>query len=177
VIRRFARPYARAIMDVLGSPEKANAVRRELESFSAALQQSSDLRDLYANPGIDNDSKVKITGTVAKRLGLSDMAVKILGVLLANHRINDLAAINEAVAAMVNDALGVVVADVRSAHRLNDAEIVELQKTLERKAGKKVEIHLVTDPTLLGGFVAKMGSEILDASVSGKIEKFRTSLV
>ncbi|MEO8033641.1 MAG: ATP synthase F1 subunit delta [Acidobacteriota bacterium] len=177
MIRRFARPYARAIIDVLGSPEKANVVRKELVTYSAALAGASDLRDLYANPGIDNDAKLKITHTIVKRLGLSDMALRILEVLIANHRINDLAAINEAVASMVNEALGVVVADVRSAHTLSEAEIADLQKTLQRKVGKDVEIHLVTDPALLGGFVAKIGSEIYDASVSGKIQKFRTSLV
>ena len=30
--------------------------------------------------------------------------------------------------------------------------------------------------TLIGGFVAKIGSEVYDASVAGKIEKFRESL-
>jgi F0F1-type ATP synthase delta subunit len=32
------------------------------------------------------------------------------------------------------------------------------------------------DATLLGGFVARVGSEIYDASVVGKIDKFRESL-
>jgi len=36
VIRRFARPYARAIMDVVQSPEKANAIRYELARFEQA---------------------------------------------------------------------------------------------------------------------------------------------
>jgi F0F1-type ATP synthase delta subunit len=33
-----------------------------------------------------------------------------------------------------------------------------------------------TDPKLLGGFVVRIGSEIWDASVVGKINKFRESL-
>lgn len=176
MIRRFARPYARAIMDVAGSPAKAGELRNELLSFQQAVAQSGDLRDLYANPGIEPATKTKITETIANRIGLSEMAVRILGVLIQNHRINDLGAIVEALSTMVNEALDIVVADVRSAHRLSEAETRELQATLERKVGKRVEVHLTTDPTLLGGFVAKLGSEIFDASVAGKIEKFRTSL-
>lgn len=177
MIRRFARPYARAIVDVTGAPEKANALRKELVLFENARSESRDLQELYANPGIEGGTKERITETIAKRLGLSAMAVKVLSVLIQNHRINDLGAINEAVASMVNLATGVVVADVRSAHKLNEAELGQLQKTLEHKVGKRVEINLTTDPSLLGGFVATIGSEIYNASVSGKIEKFRTSLV
>jgi F-type H+-transporting ATPase subunit delta len=176
VIRRFARPYARAIMDVMQSPVKAGELRKELLTFEQARAQAPDLQELYSNPGIDAASKVRITEAIAKRLGLSDMAVKLLGVLLQNHRMNDLGAIIEALATMVNEALDIVVADVRSAHRLDEQETRELQAMLERKVGKRVEIHLTTDPALLGGFVAKLGSEIFDASVAGKIEKFRTSL-
>jgi len=176
MIRRFARPYARAILDVMQSPTKAGEVRKELLTFEQARAQAPDLQELYANPGIDAPSKVRITEAIAKRLGLSEMTVKILGVLIQNQRMNDLGAIVDALSTMVNEALDIVVADVRSAHRLDEQETRELQAMLERKVGKRVEIHLTTDPTLLGGFVAKLGSEIFDASVAGKIEKFRTSL-
>jgi len=176
MIRRFARPYARAIMDVTQSPAKANDLRKELASFETARKSSRELSELFANPGIEPQNKLRITETIAKRLGLSEMAVKVLDVLIRNHRINDLGAINDALAMMVNEALDVVVAEVRTAHQLDKNEIAELQRMLEAKAGKRVEIHLSVDPTLLGGFVARIGSEIFDASVAGKIEKFRTSL-
>ena len=176
MIRRFARPYARAIMDITGSPAAANTLRLELEQFEAQRRKSSELHDLYANPGIENDVKLKITEQIATRLGLSALAVKVLDVLIRNHRINGLAAINDALAQYVNQALNVAVADVRTAHALDDKEQNELRQTLEKKLGKKVELRLATDPTLLGGFVAQVGSEIWDASVAGKINKFRASL-
>jgi len=176
VIRRFARPYARAIMDVVQSPAKGDAVRSDLARFDAARRESSDLREVYANPGIDNSAKLAITRTIAQRLGLSDVAVKVLEVLIQNHRINDLGAIVDAVATMVRQQTGTVAAEVRSAHRLSDDELSSLRRTLEAKMGKKVEITATVDPTLLGGFVAKVESEIYDASVIGKINKFRESL-
>ena len=77
---------------------------------------------------------------------------------------------------MINDQLNVAIADVRSAHKLSEQEIAQLRKTLEQKFGKRVEVRLETDPSLLGGFVAKVGSEIFDASVAGKIHKFREQL-
>jgi F-type H+-transporting ATPase subunit delta len=176
IVRKFARPYARAILDVTGSPEKANEVRKELTSFEAARSGANDLRDLYANPGLDVDTKISITNQVAKRLGLSEMAVKVLEVLIRNHRINDLGAIVSALTFYINEALDVVVAEVRSAHQLSESEVADLKKGLEKKVGKRVEVQLTTDESLIGGFVAQIGSEIYDASVVGKINKFRSTL-
>jgi F-type H+-transporting ATPase subunit delta len=176
VIRRFARPYARAILDVAGSPEKANTVRAELERFEAVRRSSADLQELYANPGIDTDSKLKVTNAISSRLSLGQTTGKVLEVLINNRRINDLGAVVEALAQYVNDKLGIAVAEVRAAQTLNEGEVTDLRRTLEKKVGRRVEIRATEDPSLLGGFVVKIGSEIWDASVVGKINKFRESL-
>jgi len=176
MIRRFARPYARAIMDVAGSPQNANALRGELMRFDAALRTSEELRAFYANPAIDLDTRLKVTQRLVSKMKLGDMAGKVAEVLVRNHRINDLAAILEAVSAYVNKAMGVAVAEVRSAKSLSPEEMDRLAAVLSKKVGKSVELDVRTDPKLLGGIIVKIGSEIWDASVVGKINKFRESL-
>ena len=176
IVRKFARPYAKAIIDVAGSAEKANALRGELLPFAAALRTSSELRDLYTNPGIALDKKLDITKSLASKMKSSDMAKKVLEVLVRNHRINDLDAILAALQSYVNDMLGVAVAEVRSAKALTADEMSKLASVLSGRVGKKVELEVHTDKSLLGGFVAKIGSQIYDASVINKIERFRESL-
>ncbi len=176
MIRRFARPYARAIIDAAGSPQKANELRGELMRFASALRDTAELRELYANPAIDQETKLRITQQLARKAKMSDLAAKVLEVLVRNHRINDTDAVLSALAAYVNQALGVAVAEVRSAKHLNADELAQLADTLGKKVGKKVELDVRTDPSLLGGFVAQIGSDIWDASVVGKINKFRDSL-
>ena len=176
MIRRFARPYARAILDVAGSPAAAQEVRSDLQRFESARRGAGDLHDLYANPGIDHAVKMKVTDAIAGRLGITELSLKVLGLLITNHRINDLGAIVEALGEYIRQATNTVAADVRTAHALSDAERAELQSTLERRFGRKVELEVTTDPGLLGGFVAKVGSEIYDVSVAGKIDRFRESL-
>jgi len=175
MIRRFARPYARAIMDAAGSPQKASELRGELLFFANALRSSADLRELYANP-VDEATKLDITRQLAKKMKASDLATRTLEVLVRHHRVNDIDAILAALQAYVNKALGVAVAEVRSAKALTPDEIKDLADTLSKKVGKKVELDIKTDPNLLGGFVVRIGSEIWDASVIGKINKFRESL-
>ena len=176
MIRRFARPYARAIMDVVQSPEKANDLRLELARFEKARKVSAELQQIYANPGIEHDAKMNVTRAIATRLQLSDMAIKVLEIVIRNHRVNDLGAIIEGVAEMARAQTNTVAARVTTAHTLSDAEQAQLQKTLEQKFGRKVDLEVTTDPELLGGFIARVGSEVFDASVIGKIEKFRESL-
>ena len=176
MIRKFARPYARAIIDAAGSPQKANEIRGELMRFEAAMNNSADLREFYANPGIEESAKLNVTTQLGVKMKLSDGARKVLEVLVRFHRINDISAIMAALAHYVNEALGVAVAEVRSAKSLTPDELQQLAETLSKKTGKRVELDVRTDPKLLGGFVARIGSEIWDASVAGKIHKFRESL-
>ena len=176
MIRRFARPYARAMMDVAKTPENAAKLRDELTQFEQVRKSSSELQLLYANPGIEHASKAKVTAAIATRLGLSDLSVRLLDILIQNRRINDLHDIVSGLATMIRDATGVIAADVRSASKLSPKEETDLRAMLERKVGAKVDLDVTVDPQLIGGFVAKIGSEVYDASVAGKIEKFRESL-
>ncbi|HEX8252105.1 MAG TPA: ATP synthase F1 subunit delta [Thermoanaerobaculia bacterium] len=175
MIRRFARPYARAIMDAAGSPQNASALRGELMIFANALRSSRELHDLYANP-VDEATKLTITRPLASKMNASELATRTLEVLVQHHRINDIDAIVQALGAYVNAALGIAIAEVRTAKPLGHDEIQQLAETLSAKVGKKVELDIKTDPELLGGFVVRIGSEIWDASVVGKINKFRASL-
>ena len=175
MIRRFARPYAKAFMDVAGTPEKAQALLAELRTFETARKPSADLADLLANPGIPVDTKLRVTAEISKRLQLSALASKIVEVLVRNGRINQLGGILEAWREMINQMLGVAVAQVRAAHALSVEEQDRLRRTLEKKTGRRVELELATDPNLLGGFVATIGSSVYDASVLGQIHRLETA--
>ena len=164
-------------MDVTGSPEKAGNIRVELTRFEQTRRAAGDLQEMYANPGIEVDSKISVTKSIAKRLELSGTTVKVLEVLIRNRRINDLDSVVDALAAMIRHATGTLAAQVRTAHRLTDQELKTLRRLLEEKFARKVELEVSVDPGLLGGFVAKVESEVYDASVAGKINKFRESLM
>ena len=121
---------------------------------------------------IEDKNKVALITTA----GSSDLTGKVLEVLIRNHRINQMDVVVEALTELVNAELNIAIADVRAAHKLSEQELAQLRKKLEQKAGRRVEVRLTTDPSLIGGFVAKIGSEVFDASVVGKIHKFREHL-
>jgi F-type H+-transporting ATPase subunit delta len=137
MIRRFARPYAAAIMDVAESTEKAAAVLAELERFAEILRGSDELQAVFENPGVEAAGKAGVVTAIAVRIGISALGQKILDVILKNDRINDLGDILEALGDMINTATNTVVAEVRSAHVLDESERERLRKALETKLGQR----------------------------------------
>lgn len=176
MIRRFARPYARAMMDLAGTPQQADALEKELRKFEAARSASAELANLIENPGVDAEGKLRVVRELARRIGVSDLGGRLLEVLLRHHRLNSLGAVLDAWRELINQALDVTVAEVRAAHALDDGERRSLQSALESRFGRKIDLRLATDPALLGGFVATVESEVWDASVRGRLAKFRESL-
>ncbi|MCM2315990.1 MAG: ATP synthase F1 subunit delta [Thermoanaerobaculia bacterium] len=176
MIRRFARPYAKAIMEVVKTPDAARALHDELARFETARAGSEDLSTLFENPGVDAKVKKSITAAIGAKLAISELGLRVLDVFVTNDRINDLSAILEALAAMINDATNTVVARVRAAHQLGEDEKAELTKALEARLGRRVQLELELDSALLGGFVAEVGSEVYDASVLARIQKIRTAI-
>lgn len=176
MIRRFARPYAKAMMDIVKSPQEGRKLHDELLGFERARSSSRELAELFATPAIDAEKKVAVARAIATRIELSELSSKLVDVLVRHHRINQLSSVLEAWKAMLDTAMGVSVAEVRSAHDLSETEQGELRRTLEAKFDRKIELQLNRDPSLLGGFVAKVGSEVYDASVKGQLQRFRDSL-
>lgn len=177
MIQSFARPYARAIYESARDASHAREVLEELSSFNRARRDSDELRTLFANPGVDQDAKKRVAKAVGERLGISDLTMRVLDVLIQNRRINDLDGIVEALREIVNTQLGIETAEVVTAETLDESQQEELRRTLARRFGKsEVQLELETDPKLLGGFVAKLGSEIYDASVRGRLERLRETI-
>lgn len=176
MIRRFARPYARAFMQVVPSLAEAQRIHDELESFERARAGSSELAELFARPNVEPSARIGVARTVAQRLKLSDLAVRMIEVLVRSQRANDMASILAAFQAMIHEATEVAVADVRTAHPLEPSEVQSLQRSLEARFGKKISMRLATDPSLMGGFVAQVGSEVYDASAAGQLKKIRQAI-
>ena len=176
MIRRFATPYARALAEIVPAPDEAQKLVDGLRQFEKARAASPELMGIFANPGVQLETKLAIVNRLAQRLALPDLGVRVLEVLVRNQRINDLQSVLDAWQKTINDQLGVAVAEVRTAHELNAAESERLRSALEKKFGRRMQLKVQTDPSLIAGFVAQVGSDVYDASTAGQISKFRQSL-
>jgi len=61
---------------------------------------------------------------------------------------------------------------------LNDQTVSELEKRLSQLTGaRQVIMQTSVNPSILGGFVARVGDRLIDASVVGRLDALRESLM
>ena len=85
MIRRFARPYAKAMMDIVKSPQDGRKLHDELLGFERARSSSRELAELFATPAIDAEKKVAVARAIATRIELSELSSKLVDVLVRHH--------------------------------------------------------------------------------------------
>ena len=100
-----------------------------------------------------------------------------LGVVAANWRLFALAAMIKAFQARLAEQRGETVAEVTSAKELNDTQVQAITDALRAATGTNVAIDAKVDPNVLGGLVVKVGSRMVDSSLSTKLSHLRTSMI
>jgi F-type H+-transporting ATPase subunit delta len=75
------------------------------------------------------------------------------------------------------DDAGVVKVELATAVPVPDAMRDRLVESLESSLGKKVELTLTVDETVLGGVKLRIGDRIADASLRHRLEGLRARLV
>ncbi len=168
-----ARRYAKALWALASEEARLEAVAQELATFERVLADEPALRDVLLLPWAKAATKRAIALTVAERLQLSTLAKNFLALVAQRRRLALLADIRAAYEALVDQAAGRVRARVRSAAPLTEAQRAGIRERLGRRLGKTVLLDTAVDPTLVAGFVAEVGSRLLDMSVKGQLAALR----
>jgi len=171
-----AERYAAALADVAVERKNSETVKRNLAAFVEAFSSIADLRNALESPALNAEVKRKVIAEVAGKMGL-DEAVRNFIYLVVDHRRTEiLPEIEQAFLSELNERLGIVDAEVTSAHELNNDEKRQLRTVLEQRTGKKVEARFQIDGALLGGAVVRLGSTIYDGSVRDQLKRLREQL-
>jgi F-type H+-transporting ATPase subunit delta len=171
-----AERYAAALADVAVERKNSETVKRNLAAFVEAFSSIADLRNALESPALNAEVKRKVIAEVAGKMGL-DVAVRNFIYLVVDHRRTEvLPEIEQAFLSELNERLGIVDAEVTSAHELNDDEKRQLSAVLEQRTGKRVEARFQIDGALLAGAVVRLGSTIYDGSVRDQLKRLREQL-
>jgi len=162
----IARPYAEAAFKIaseLGAlPQWTDALAR-----LAAVVDTQVARELIADPKV---AVAKVAALIADSAGeLSAEQRNFVAVLAGNERLAVLPEIAEQYEALRNAHEGVIDARIASAFPLSDAQLEDIVSTLRAKYGREVKASVNVDPELLGGVAIRVGDEVMDASVRGKL--------
>jgi F-type H+-transporting ATPase subunit delta len=169
---RFARPYAEALLASVPASSDPEKVLAPLRDVAAAVAGSSVLRAVLAHPSVKKDAKRQILRSVGEKAGVDELGSRFLGLVLDNGRVLRLSEILAAVGVALDAREGVVPAHVTVASEIDAAARERVAAALSGATGKKVRANFTTDPRLLAGFVARVGSTVYDASALGAIQQF-----
>lgn len=146
-----------------------------LSDFAVAVEQTPELRNVLRNPQIESSAKASILADIA---GDDEPLFKNFLLLIAEKgragELEDIAHEFERLMAREERRLTV---ELTTARELTDAEAKAIVAQIEQAAGRTVEATRSVDPKLVGGIVLQAGSYRVDASVRGRLERLRQTLV
>ncbi len=164
--------YGSALVDVVLSPNsdvQPSEALAQLKAFDAAVSESSDLRSILASPAVSAQRKRAVIRRLADLIGASRVVRNFLLVLSDHRRAAALTEVIDAFDTVLDQRLGYVRAEIRSASELTADERERLAERLGVLAGSKVRLRFAIDPDLIGGVTAKIGSTVYDGSVRGQL--------
>ena len=154
--------YAKALFSLAKEQNNAEAVGRELETVIRVFDGNAELIESLSRPWSGAAVRRNAAAAIAATLDLSKLMRDFVGLLAARRRVDRLREIGMAYRDLVDTELGRVRVRVRTAVPLTDGERASLEEAV--------------DTNLLGGFIAEVGSLVLDGSLDGQLARLRERL-
>ena len=171
-----ARRYSAALADVITARGESAEVQAEVNAWEEMLTTNPSLLEAFSNPTVPYDQKGKLLEELIARTKVRSTTANFLRLLLKNQRLAELPAVNAKLAEVLDERAGVISAQVTSARPVSDATKVSLEQKLGNLTGKKIRLTYLTDESLIGGIVTRMGSTIYDGSVRDQLRRLGEEL-
>lgn len=170
----IARPYAEAVFRI-ALESKALAAWSEKLSLLSSIAGDSQMRLCIGNPELSASQKSDLFKSVVGR-ALEGSEANLIDVLAASERLSVLPEIASLFEAQRSAQEGVKEATIYSAFPLDEEQRMALIGDLEVRFKTRLTAEVVVDQTLIGGVKIVVGDQVLDTSVSGKLESLRLAL-
>ncbi len=171
-----ARRYASALLAQAKRRGRVVEQRDDLNRAVAVINASGQLRAVLRQPLVTEERKKAVLGEVLS--GAVDPAtLGFLNLLVDKRRIALLAEVRQEFETLVREYQNVALATAVSAVPLTQPQIVALEKSLEARTGKDIELKTEVDPSVLGGVLVRIGDTVLDGTVRGNLLRMREQLL
>lgn len=164
--------YAEALFSVVQAEGELDRVEDELFRFGKVLESNHELRQALSYQSLDRTQRVKILEELLEEK-VSAHTLGLLTFIVTQGRGRQLPQILEEVSELSAEARKTAIAEVRSAVPLNEQQQGDLAEALSKATGKKIELKVLVDRSIIGGLVAKIGDTVIDGSVKHRLEQLR----
>lgn len=161
--------YANSLLTSAIEKGNLQKVADDMELVLTTLQASEELSRTLSSPVIKPQLKASITDEIFKSR-ISAETMDFLKFVIGKNREDLLESIVRKFLELRDRQEGIVNVVVRSAVELGDDQKDTLRQNFEKMLNKKVRFNFVIDPNVIGGFVAKVGDTVFDASLKHQLE-------
>ncbi len=170
---KTASRYAKALLSLSQESGKLEDVYGNMQSLSATLADSSDLRSLVSNPTVKEEEKSKVF-TALFGSTFDKITMDLVTLLIKNKRAPLLAETADQFVGLYKESKNIVTAEVTSATKLDEDQKNKVLSLLKHDG--EVEIVEKIDASLIGGFIVRVGDKQIDASIATKFKNLRKEI-
>jgi F-type H+-transporting ATPase subunit delta len=175
-----ARPYARAIFDLAHAAKQLDAWASGLAA-AAAVTADKSAREYLGRPGLGLAKRSEFVSTLAKALPGGDVlgtkeGQNLLQLLAENDRLGALAEISKQFDALKAAQENKVRVKLVAAAPVDAAQAEKISGALGKKLGRKVELELEVDGTLIGGAIVRAEDMVIDDSLKTRLQRLASAL-
>ncbi|MBY7648928.1 MAG: ATP synthase F1 subunit delta [Candidatus Liberibacter europaeus] len=152
-----------------------DVVSNDIMRLESLILESFDFRSFINNPVFSMKERKMAVEDLIKKASFCTITGNFLRLLVANGRLSILSSVIRSFHAVCLYYRDEVVAYVRTFGTISSDQQDQLRDCLRKVANKSVVLNLVEDNSLMGGFVAEIDSNQIDASLRTKL--FRISLI
>lgn len=167
---RLPRTYARAIYEMA-----LEGWQKNLRAIYERLRAEENLRLSLSDPQLSFDQKRRLLDKIFPPEAGPEVR-NFLYLLLKEGRIEMLDDILFEFRELAEKGAGRKVAEISSAVPLTEEEQGALRQRLTARFGPDLDFRFHVEPALLGGVVVRVGDQIMDGTVAGKLEALRQRL-
>ncbi len=161
--------YATSLIDMTSEKNNLNEISKDMELVYSAILSSDELKNLLTSPVIKSEKKISILSEIFKNK-ISVDSFNFIKFVVDKNREDILSNIIEKFLELRDQKLGLIRVKVKTSFDFTNEQKEKLEKRLEQMLNKKTELSFVVDKSVIGGFIAKVGDTVYDASVKHQLE-------
>ena len=170
-----ARRYAKSLSEIANEQNASADVAADMELIAAAIDQNRELGLMLRSPIIKTDKKLNILKALFSG-EIGSISLRFIDIIVKKKRENLLADIAAAYMDLYRTKQGIVSAEITTAVELTETERQKAREMVGKWSGKSVELNETIDPSIIGGFLIRMGDQQYDDSISGRLQDMRRNL-
>jgi F-type H+-transporting ATPase subunit delta len=172
----IAKKYAKALLEVGLKDGNYETLGQDLNKMADLLKESKELCVALWSPAFPKPTRKAIGRKIGERLGLATTTLTFIELLIQKKRIDLFFEITKVYRDLGDEVAGRTRATLVIPLELPSDLVQEIKNQMESLTGKEVILSLEKGPSLLGGFLTKIGNVVYDGSLKAQMAKLQETL-